>query len=176
MADSDPGTIASTKFATTHVVYLCLNIVLVIVGRSRGDTAHAFNAMTALYSIALGTLVQSCAQRLDCTWQNTIEVVVGSTATNTGGSNIGEGEASASDVAQEGAVEVTTVTQVHGGHYSLDVMPGVRCWESDATFWVMAAIATVGYVLYACVLPGVLFCRLRAGVKAGRITDPEFLR
>jgi hypothetical protein len=165
MADSDAGTIASTKFATTHVVYLCLNVVLAIVGHWRGDSAHAFNAMTALYSIALGTLVQSCVQRLDCTWQDTIEVVIGST----------ESMYDDNDV-QSTTLQVATETKVHGGHYSLDVMPDVKCWDSDAPFWVMAAIATVGYALYACVLPGVLFCRLRSGVKAGRITDPEFLR
>jgi hypothetical protein len=77
MADSDPGTIAITKFATTHVVFLCLNAILLIVGRCRNDDGHAFNAMTALYSIALGSLVRSCAQRLDCTWHDPVKFAAG---------------------------------------------------------------------------------------------------
>ena len=69
-----------------------------------------------------------------------------------------------------------TVYETTAGHHSLDVMPGVECWGDDTAFWMMAAIASLGFALYACVLPALLFCRLRAGVKAGRITDPEFVR
>ena len=71
---------------------------------------------------------------------------------------------------------IVTVYETVAGHHSLDVMPGVECWGDDMAFWMMAAIASLGFALYACVLPAVLFCRLRAGVKAGRITDPEFVR
>ena len=32
----------------------------------KGDKAHAFNAITATFTLALGALVRSCANRLDC--------------------------------------------------------------------------------------------------------------
>ena len=80
------------------------------------------------------------------------------------------------DTAMGAPTVTTTVYETIAGHHSLDVMPGVECWGDDTAFWMMAAIASLGFALYACVLPAVLFCRLRAGVKAGRITDPEFVR
>eukprot|EP01052_Picozoa_sp_SAG31_P031446 SAG31_NODE_3332_length_4395_cov_3.833799_3_plen_278_part_00 len=43
-----------------------MNALLVVVGKARGDNAHAANAITATYTLAVGSLVKSCATRLDC--------------------------------------------------------------------------------------------------------------
>jgi hypothetical protein len=75
-----------------------------------------------------------------------------------------------------GATERTVQTEVVSDYFALDVMPDVKCWEDDTAFWVMAGIASVGFVFYGGVLPATLFRQLRAGVKAGLILDPEFVR
>ena len=65
MAGSAASTVMMTKFIATHFVYIGLNILLLVVGTVKGDRAHAFNAITATFTIALGALVKSCANRMD---------------------------------------------------------------------------------------------------------------
>jgi hypothetical protein len=61
-----PETILLTKFAATHGLFLGLCALLAIVGCCTNDRAHAVNATMAVYTLALGTLVRSCAQFLAC--------------------------------------------------------------------------------------------------------------
>eukprot|EP01051_Picozoa_sp_SAG22_P001444 SAG22_NODE_56_length_23716_cov_11.146759_23_plen_1059_part_00 len=135
MAGTDASTIMMTKFVATHFVYIGVNVLLVVLGKAKSDKAHAFNAVTATFTLALGALVRSCAQRLDC-----------------------------SAVAFNG----TTTDR-------LDVNPAVECTSDDSTFAVMAVVATIGFVAYGFLIPAVLFCRMRSGVKNGGLEDPAFL-
>eukprot|EP01051_Picozoa_sp_SAG22_P009453 SAG22_NODE_790_length_7216_cov_5.198820_9_plen_97_part_00 len=65
MAGSAASTVMLTKFIATHFVYIGLNIRFVVVGEMKGGRAHAFNAITATFTIAVGALVKSCANRLE---------------------------------------------------------------------------------------------------------------
>ena len=57
----------------------------------------------------------------------------------------------------------------------LDINPEVECTSDDYTFLTMATIAVIGFLAYAFIIPAVLFCRMRSGVKRGGLEDPEFL-
>eukprot|EP01051_Picozoa_sp_SAG22_P012327 SAG22_NODE_1271_length_4929_cov_4.159420_4_plen_291_part_00 len=124
-----------TKFVATHIVYVGLNVVLFLVGKAKGDTPHALNAITATFTVALGALVRSCANRLPCS-----EVTFNGTTT-----------------------------------IRLDINPGVECTSSDMTYVTMKSLAFVGFFTYGFIIPAVLFCRMRSGVKNGGLEDPDFL-
>ena len=66
----DPVELFFFKFCLTHVCFFALNLVLTlpkITGHHRA--LHSTNAMIAVYTQAVGSLVRKCIQTVDCTFQ-----------------------------------------------------------------------------------------------------------
>ena len=139
------------KMALTHVSFFAICILLTIpaiAGHERW--LHSTNARTAVYTLALGSLVRSCARCLDCS-QEVHEWC-----------SFSVGEDDSSHCHTE-----------HTGTYHLDVLPSVQCFRGSHT--VVTIAAAILLTIYGVLIPAYLFLKVRAGAKDSIWTHDELV-